>query len=221
MTIEQAKNPGKMDPAEFYRVLGATPVWSTENVDSYNNILEKLMTCLRAGDFMEQILIRDVGVETWEINRLKRQQRLMVEGNFRKRIEYQAKKAREVNDRREALRRTLAEKDVNSASPAKQALELINFIEETPADVDALLHRNADEFDHARALEEGFDYYERLGRAIDIAIARRNDALEQLERYREGLGQQVRKLSNQIIEEVFLEAPQSGHVEAPPVAPGG
>jgi hypothetical protein len=117
------------------------------------------------------------------------------------------------------MQRNLAEKGSNGAAAGKHALDLVYFIDETPTDVDAILSRTADELEHARALEESLELIERLAELIDAAICRRDDALEQLEHYREGLGQKVRRLSDQLIDAEFSEVPVQ--VEAPSVVAGG
>jgi hypothetical protein len=50
------------------------------------------------------------------------------------------------------------------------------------------------------------EYYERLDQLLSKAIARRNDALEQIGLYREFLGHQLRRVSDEIIDAEFSEA---------------
>jgi hypothetical protein len=80
------------------------------------------------------------------------------------------------------------------------------------------------ELDHAYALQMVMSYHMQLDQALNAAIARRNDALDQLERYRRGAGQRLRKASDEIIDAEFSEAaPQdprlSAAEKAPSVAP--
>ena len=62
-----------------------------------------------------------------------------------------------------------------------------------------------DEVDHARALQSGIDYYEKLDDLLGVAIDRRNDVLAQLDFYRQGLGQRLRRVSDEIIDAEFKE----------------
>jgi hypothetical protein len=64
---------------------------------------------------------------------------------------------------------------------------------------DAILKRPPSELDHAWALEIAIDYVEQLDNLLNGAVRRRNDALEQFERYRAGLGAQLRRVSDAII----------------------
>lgn len=98
--------------------------------------------------------------------------------------------------------------DDQAAAPATifdRWLELEEEIDNTLSDIRDILHSDPDEVDHAKALQAGIVYYEQLDRLHSIAIARRNDALEQLDFYRQGLGQRLRSVSDEIIEADFTE----------------
>ena len=58
--------------------------------------------------------------------------------------------------------------------------ELEIMIDDTVAEIDEILCANADEEDHAKALQSGIDYFERLDRLFTIAKARRDDAVKNL-----------------------------------------
>jgi hypothetical protein len=87
-------------------------------------------------------------------------------------------------------------------------------------EVDAILQQNATELDHARALEVGIVYLERLDRLRMAALARRNHALQQLERYRDGLGYRLRSIGDNIINgECSTVAVSAAQLAAPSVSP--
>jgi hypothetical protein len=66
-----------------------------------------------------------------------------------------------------------------------------------------------DQVDHARALQSGIDYFEQLGHLLGVAIDRRDDVLVQLDFYRQGLGQRLRQVSDEIIDAEFKETAPS------------
>ena len=99
--------------------------------------------------------------------------------------------------------------------------ELEDTIENTVDDVDAILDRPMAELDHARALEKGVVYHLQLDQLLNTAIARRDDALEQLERYRRGSGKRLRKASDEIIDAEFNDVAQESEDLAPPLVPAG
>ena len=97
--------------------------------------------------------------------------------------------------------------------------ELEDTIENTVNDVDAILERPMAELDHARALEKSIEYYLQLDQLFNTAVARRDDALEQLERYRRGSGKRLRKASDEIIDAEFNDVAQESKDLAPPLVP--
>jgi hypothetical protein len=69
--------------------------------------------------------------------------------------------------------------------------------ETTPAKAASVL-------DHSRGLEGGFKYYQALDIAQSRAIKRRDNALRQIARWRDGLGAKARRLSDKFIAEQAL-----------------
>jgi predicted DNA-binding protein (UPF0251 family) len=81
-------------------------------------------------------------------------------------------------------------------------------------DVDDILQRTPKEIEHNKALEAGIVFEEQLDRLINSASKRRNDALQQLEVYRQGLWRYWREASDKIIDaEVAEIAEQPKEVE--------
>jgi hypothetical protein len=79
--------------------------------------------------------------------------------------------------------------------------ELESVVEGTISAVDEILERTPSELDHAWALEACIDYLERLDKMLNSAITRRNIALDQLERYRDGYGTYVSRAADEIVVE--------------------
>ena len=79
------------------------------------------------------------------------------------------------------------------------------MINSTIDEVDDILDGPADEVDHARALQSDIEYYEKLDDLLGVAIARRDDVLAQIDFYRQGLGQRLRRVSDEIIDAEFKE----------------
>jgi hypothetical protein len=66
-----------------------------------------------------------------------------------------------------------------------------------------------------KALEAGIDFEEKLDKLINSALKRRNDAIEQLELYRAGLGRHWRRVSDEIIDAEVTEIEPPKRIEAP------
>jgi hypothetical protein len=84
-------------------------------------------------------------------------------------------------------------------------VSLEDSFSEVLTDTDEILERRATEFEHNRAFGQGILFQERLDKLITSRIAKRNDALQQLEHYRAGLGQLAQKAANEILDAEFEE----------------
>lgn len=184
----------KPDLAELKSLFGPPPVLSSESPDHYYEIMARFMYCLGPRDFLEQTLIKDVAVATWEVMRLTRHKTIAIERKFRLSV---ASKARRQQQAKEEIRQALS----GQADPkAQRTLDLVDTIDATVIDVEEILGRVPQDFDHSVALQSSIEYLQTLDALHDAALARRDDALEALERYRDNLGMTVRRVSDELIE---------------------
>lgn len=184
--------------AALKNFFGPPPVLSNESIDGYNAILTRCLDSVEPRDFIEQLLTGDVADATWEIRRYMRHKSLGIERRYREQIEYQAKKTEEEAERR-------AEKAKEQATEHDRIHELELVMDATVNDVDEILARKPEDLDYAKALEQGIEFHEKLDALLNAAVARRNNALEQLERYRNGLSY-LRSVSEEIIDAEFSDA---------------
>jgi hypothetical protein len=176
-----------VDPAELRQLLGGPPVLSTENARSYHEIMGRLLECLAPRDFMEQMLIKELTDCTWEMARYTRHKTLCMERGFREHLKF---------PRQDALAKRLADEHGEPADAGDGSIDCADAI--------------AVELDHARALEVTLGYHERVDKLLITATARRNNVLDQIEHYRDGLGCRLRRVTDNIIEA------ESNAVEAQP-----
>ena len=122
-------------------------------------------------------------------------------------------KASKTKDAEQVGEAKQADQASDTASQAERALELETVVEEVVADVDEILCEPADEIDHAKALQSGINYYERLDRLETVARARRDNLLWEIDFYRQGWGPHLRRASDEIIDAEFSKTEQ----EAPSI----
>jgi hypothetical protein len=166
-----------------------TPVLSTEDPRAFEEIWAKVIQKLGPRDMIEQIFIWEGVVATWEMIRYNRHKTLMIQRKFRQ---------CEAQQRAQVLRN----RPLTDGHHA----------------VDHPVARAPEENDHAQALESGINYFETLDTLQQRTIFRLNNALEQLEHYRVGLGLVLSRVAQEIIEGEFVEAadqPQPKQVAAP------
>ncbi|HKN07937.1 MAG TPA: hypothetical protein VJ376_00375 [Pseudomonadota bacterium] len=150
---------------ELRDLLGAPPVLRTEDAGAYQEIMDSLTAWLAPGDFMEQMLIRELADCTWEMARYTRHKHVLLEGGLREARESDAQGARAEESGDQAGERG-GSTDGSAHGPDDFALKL--------------------ELDCARALEANINYCERIVKLHLAMIAKRNDLLEEIERYRLG-----------------------------------
>lgn len=176
---------------------------STESIEDYNAILSFCVDSVRPKDFIEQMFVRDVVDASWEIRRYVRHKSLAIERTFHGRIEnltqIESDEAKKPHAYRQEKTANMPETDLDRAG------ELENVVDKSIDDVDKILLRKPADLDHSRALEAGIEFHEKLDRLLNAAVARRDNALEQLERYRNGLGQHLRRVSDEVIDAEFNE----------------
>ena len=102
----------------------------------------------------------------------------------------------------------------------KDNLDIRTFAHSTPRDIatlaafaeipEEILTRKADESDHNCALEKSIELQLQLNTLMASATRRRNDALEQLELYRQGLGARTKEVTDRVLEGEFQEVTSVG-----------
>ena len=222
------------DLAELKRLF-TPPVLSSEDHKAYYTIMTRFLESLKPRDFVELIFVKDLTDSTWEMMRYSSHKTLVIEREHRRHVEIQAKRRQEERKKKAAIAEGVAGKakaaeqagETKEGEPGQQAsaptsqyerwLELEGVIDGGISDVDEIVDGPADELAHAEALEAGIEYFEQLDRLMRVQVARRNDVIEQIEFYRRGLGQHLRRVSDEIIDAEFSETKQ----EAPSIAGPG
>jgi hypothetical protein len=173
----QKTSSNGIDLSRLRQLLGAPPVLRTENAQTYDEIMCRLMGCLAPQDFMEQMFIKELTDCTWEMARYTRQKTLAMERGFWQQLKFPGQ---------DALAKRLADQPLEPDNNGDGMID-----EELAIAV---------ELDHARALYQSLGYHERVDKLLITATARRNNVLDQIERYRDVVGHRLRHVSDQIIE---------------------
>jgi hypothetical protein len=198
-------------------LFGPPPVLSSENIDHYNEMCGRMTACLDPEDFLELAEVRIVVDSTWEAQRYSRHRTLSVERRLRQSLEFQQERARAIKKRREQEIRNLAEKLGRPPSDFARWVEIETEFESVLIETEEVFDRIPTELQQARALEAAIEYHEQLELLINGALHRRENALVLLDIYRSGLGQRLRRESDQIIEAAATVAEEPApQIEAAP-----
>ena len=178
-------------PPDIWKLFGPPPVLSTEDPKAYEEMLSRLAQCLQlGGDFIEILLAKTVINLTWEKLRYVRFKKGLIELARHKRLLEEAKDIEAVASFRHSVKVTQAE----------LARKPVPEREDVSDRVNALWDRPPTMLEHAQAMQDCLDDYERLDK-LDIAVDMRlRAALSDFERYREGLGRQLRQAVQRVID---------------------
>src|SRR5262249_848109 len=164
--IERKYSPP--DWQKVYPLLGGPPVWSTENIEAYNELLSGFTQMLEPRDMVELMWTKEAADASWEAARIAREKSRLPEGKYQHGLQVVAE-----------VRRRNGAAETSAAKPASA-------------------------LDHSRGLEGGIKYHQALDIAQSRAIKRRDNALRQIARWRDGLGAKARRLSDKFVAEQAL-----------------
>ena len=196
---------------KYKKQFGPGPVLTSESLRDYDDLLVRFHETLQPRDFIEQMFVKDLADVTWELQRYKLHKPMAIERQHLHDQEMKAKRLK--HDRKVRRERAEARKAEEAEQTTKQSdqattlcdrqFELEIEVDAVVPEVDEILSEPADEIAHARALQAGIDYHERLDCLETVARKRREGLLNQLEFYRQGLGSVARRVSDDIIEGEF------------------
>jgi hypothetical protein len=236
MAKDLQKTSFTTDFVELKELFGPPPVLSSEDPKAYDAMWARILESLKTSDFIEQMLSKDLTDATWEMKRYSRHKALVIESQYREQQEMEEAEEAEETEEAEQLEGSAQESEqatavegeqIEQVEEVKQAgapttqfermLELAAVVDSVVPDCDEIIAGPVDELEYAAALESSINYYKRLDRLYSVAMARRDDVLQLLDFYRQGLGRHLRQVSNDIIEGEFIETKQ----EAPSIAGPG
>jgi hypothetical protein len=217
MEMEQGSHEESIEAnlAELRQLFGPPPVLSSESRQSYDEIMARLMEGFAPRNIIEQMYIKELADCTWEMVRYTRHKTLTLQRRFQPRLDYQTQRQGVAAQSNDTLAKGPAQQTGVSAATPDDVLD--GLVKE----IDDILLKPAAELDHVRALEVAIVKLERINKLLNPARARRDNILEQIERYRAGLGQRLRRISDKIIAtELAAVATQPKQVAEPLVTPG-
>ena len=196
--LQVSKPNTSADLATLIRLFGSPPLLSNEKLEHFEEVMNKFFACMLPEDFVVSIFVYQVAIETWCTIRWKRYQALMINRWECTARDFKAQRAK-LNEQRRAAQKGPSEliKDAKDESDRKFALaeSLERTFEDSMAAIEC-----AKEIDLVIAFERGINKLQNVDDLINNSQKRCNDSLRQIEWYRTGLAQDLRKQANAIIE---------------------
>ncbi len=209
----------KANVTKMKALLGPAPVLSSENAKHYEQLFDHVVATLQPQDIMELMLIRRYVDNAWLIKRYMRHQTLSIERQSQEAKKLHAEQAKRREDDKDQRARRLADQQCEPTDIAR-IVDLAAVCDSGPNEIKRILDNGDAEIDHNRALQSSIVLIGQLAALLNQASAQADGVLDLLDHYRAGLGDRLRRISNEIIDadchEVKTELEQ--HL-APPLMP--
>lgn len=188
MNKEPAASTENFQPATL-SFFGPAPILEGEDEAAYNELLARLCGAIKPRDVCEEIWIHDVVDLTWEVLRYRRLNTELI--RICRRDGFEMVLTPIVGF---LISKSLADGWASGEESSVKRAE--DHLATAGLSMDAV---------DARTLEAHLDKVERIERMIMAAEARRNAALREIERHRDGLGKRLRQITDQIEDAEYKE----------------
>ena len=188
------------DLTEMKALFAAPPVLSTESAEQFRKVFDQVAVSLNVQDMVELILVRDFAISSWELDRYTRHRTVAFDRKFQDMLEAQVQQLKTQRARREAYSARLAEHLAQRPPEVAHLVELESKVLEADIEIEEILNRTPSELSYNLALEKSIAFHRDLEFLITCITKRRNEALEMLERYRQGLGRRAKEIMDEILD---------------------
>jgi hypothetical protein len=214
----------KLSLAEMKALLPPVPVLANESLQQLESIFDQVVMRLNITDMVELTLIRTFVIASWEEARYLRERAVGFDRKFKDVLELQVQHLQSHKARREALAKALAEHLTQRPADVQHLVHLEEKVTEVHDEIAEILKRTPTELAYNKALERNIGFHKDLEFLITSITKRRNEALEVLDRYRQGLGKRAEQVVQEILDaeykEVETAAVEHRGVENPPAKAG-
>jgi hypothetical protein len=178
------KDEGKRIVAEMKALFGPPALLKSENEADYDTLAIALAQTIKPKDAFGLMQLNDLVLSEWKKNWLRRQQRVILDLGVRQHHQAQARRQRLETEQNERAAGDAADL---AALPAgdRRVFELEMKMDDSVADVDALLQNGADETDYARSLRANLAQYAAVDAFVSTETDRRNESAQWIIWYRD------------------------------------
>jgi hypothetical protein len=189
----------KLNLSDMKALLPPVPVIATESLEQFEKIFDQVAATLNIADMVELLLIRDFVLPFWEIARYTGHRVVAFDRKFKDTLAAQVEHLQSQKARREALAKRLAQY-LGQRPPEVSHLEnLEDKVMEARVEIASILKHTPSELAYNQALERSIQFHKDLEFLITSLTKRRDEALEMLNRYREGLGRRAKEVTEGIL----------------------
>lgn len=197
------RNVPQLNLAGMKALLPPMPVLANESQEQFERLFDQVAITLKVQDLVELIYIRDFVWPSWEVALYTRHRTVAFDRKLKSLVDEQFSQLRDPEERRAKRAERLAEYLGQRPPDVSHLVELEDKVKEVHTEVTEFLSHTPGELAYNRALERSINLHKDLEFLITSATKRRNQALEMLERYREGLGRRVKGALDEFLDGEF------------------
>jgi hypothetical protein len=184
-------------------LLPPMPVLANESQEQFEQLFDQVAATLKVEDVVELIYIRDFVWPSWEIALYTRHRTVAFDRKLKGLVDDQFSHLLDPEVRRAKRAERLAEYLGQRPPEVGHLVELEDKVTEAHNELRDVLKHTPGELAYNRALERSINLHKDLEFLITSATKRRDQALEMLERYREGLGRRVKGALDEFLDGEF------------------
>jgi len=196
MTTNRSADAKKIDLVKLKYWFGPPPLDLGDDERAFDDYVCELAKCMEPEDRVVEVLVYRFGLESWKQMRLLRIQAYVVRRRDEALIEFGRKHVTNVNLERQNRKGEVKEivdefndPKTTSMMVREEAYHSFTVAEDTNREIK-----------HAAAFEKGLDVYERIDVLISQSAKRASDILRQIEFYRIGLAEKLRRKHQTTVE---------------------
>jgi hypothetical protein len=190
----------KLSLAEMKALLPPMPVLANESQEQFEKLFDQVARALNVQDPVELIYIRDFVRASWEIALYTRHRTVAFDRKLKGWVDDKLSHVRDRDVRRARRVKLLAEYLAQRPHEVGHLVELEDKVLEADVEIADILKHTPGELAYNRALEGSINLHKDFEFLITSITKRRDQALEMLDRYRQGLGRRVKEVVEEILD---------------------
>jgi hypothetical protein len=190
----------KLGLAEMKALLPPMPVLANESQEQFEKLFDQVARTLNVQDPVELIYIRDFVRPSWEIALYTRHRTVAFDRKLKGWVGDKLSHVRDRDVRRARRVKLLAEYLAQRPPEVGHLVELEDKVLEADVEIADILKHTPGELAYNRALEGSINLHKDFEFLITSITKRRDQALQMLDLYRQGLGRSVKEAVEEILD---------------------
>jgi len=168
--------------------LGKPPILTAEDAEPFRVFFHSVVECVAPRNMIEMVYLRHFAHAEWKASFLVRHGAVAIQRMVQQNLGFRMQRAKLREERRRLQESREVDKLTQTSVDIGQLMQLERNFEEMVTDTQAIYEASDLDRHHNQALQQSIALHEQLSRLIASETKIRDEALRQLELFREGLG---------------------------------